>query len=131
MSRSTCHRASIKLSVDGVEDMIIPSTIVNFSHVSIDSFQRHIMTLCRPTLKDPLYDYESISFLDKEVDLTCLKSILAGILKEMVAGKKLTLPKFIVSIHICRICRIHSIFIPVLTEQLFNLIRWLVKPFQH
>lgn len=128
MSRSTCQRASIKLSVDGVEDLIIPSTIVNFSHISIDSFQRHVMTLCRPTLRDPLYDYESITFLDKEVDLTCLKAILAGILKEIVAGKKPTLPKFIVRIHICHI---HSIFIPVLTEQLYNFIRWLVNPLQH
>lgn len=114
MSRSTCQRAYIKLSVDGVEDMIIPSTLVNFSHISIDSFQKHIMTLCRPTLKDPLYDCESITISDKEVDLACLKSTLAGILKEIVAGKKPSLPKFIVSIHICRI---HSISIPVLTLQ--------------
>ena len=103
MSRSTCQRAYIRLSVDGVEDMIIPSTLVNFSHITIDSFQKHIMTLCRPTLKDPLYDCESITISDKEIDLACLKSTLAGILKEIVAGKKPSLPKFIVSIHICRI----------------------------
>jgi hypothetical protein len=114
MSRSTCQKASIKLSVDGAEDMIVPSTLVNFSHPSIDSFQKHIMTLCRPTLKDPLYDYESITLFDKEVDLACLKSTLAGILKEIVAGKKPTLPKFIVSIHICIV---HSIPISVLTRQ--------------
>jgi hypothetical protein len=101
MSRSTCQKASIKLSVDGAEDMIVPSTLVNFSHLSIESFQKHIMALCRPTLKDPLYDCESITLSDKEVDLACLKSTLAGVLKEIVAGKKPTLPKFIVSIHIC------------------------------
>lgn len=109
--RPACQRASIKLSVDGAEDIVIPSTLVNFSPVTIDAFQKHIMALCRLTLKDPLYECESIFISDREVDLAYLKSILSGILKEVVAGKKPSVPKLIVSVSCYRD---HTISIPVL-----------------
>lgn len=97
MSGAGSHRATITLFVDGIEDKHLPQIFVNFSHSTLDGFQKHIMTLCRLHPKEPLYECESITISDKEIDMEYLNSILSSIAKGVAAGKIATKLKLIVS----------------------------------
>lgn len=97
MSGAGSHRATVTLFVDGIEDKHLPQIFVNFSHSTLDGFQKHIMTLCRLHPKEPLYECESITIFDKEVDMEYLNSILSNIAKGIASGKIATKLKLIVS----------------------------------
>lgn len=100
MSCSANQRATVKLFVDDIEDKNIPQVLINFSHATIELFQKHVMTLVRLHPKEPLYDCESIQINDREVDQEYLKSILASITRDILAGKKTAKIKLIVSLEI-------------------------------
>lgn len=93
----TSTAATVKLFIDGVENKNIPQVSINFSHPTIEAFQKHVMTLCRLHPKEPLYDCVSITISEKVVDVPYLKSILSIITKAILTGKKASKIKLVVS----------------------------------
>lgn len=94
----TSTAATVKLFIDGVENKNIPQVLINFNHTTIESFQKHVMTLCRLHPKEPLYDCVSITISEKIVDIPCLKTVLSIITKGILAGKKASKIKLVVSV---------------------------------